>query len=211
MVPEVPSVSDEELARQTQAGSLAAFEELVFRYEGRVRAFAAQFCGNATDAREITQETFVKVFQSMEQFDARRVFAAWLFTIARRQCIDRHRAAPPLADAPLPDLPDEADPSELIARREDGQNLWRFARERLGENQFQALWLHYVEDMDTAQIAQVLGKTRVHIKVLPFRARLILGRKLNPSLTACQAVPAASIRADMAAFAKRSSNLPPAK
>ena len=99
----------------------------------------------------------------------------------------------------------------MIARREDGQNLWRFARERLGENQFQALWLHYVEDMDTAQIAQVLGKTRVHVKVLLFRARLILGRKLNPSLTASQAIPAASIRADIAAFAKRPSTLPPAK
>jgi RNA polymerase sigma-70 factor (ECF subfamily) len=211
LVQEFPSASDEELARQAQAGSLDAFEQLVYRYEGRVHAFAAQFCRNATDAAEVTQDTFVRAFQRLEQFDSRRVFAPWLFTIARRQCIDRHRAAPPLADAPMPDLADEADPSELIALREDGQNLWRLARERLGENQFQALWLHYAEDMDVAQIAQVLGKTRVHIKVLLFRARQTLGRKLNPGLTVSEAVPAASLRPALAAVANRHSNLPPAR
>ena len=143
MAQELSSVSDEELARQTQAGSLAAFERLVYRYEKRVRAFISQFCRNATDARELTQDTFVKAFQKMDQFDSRRSFAAWLFTIARRKCIDRHRAAPAVADDPMPDQPDDIDPSKLIARREEEQNLWRLARERLGKNQFQALWLHY--------------------------------------------------------------------
>ena len=114
LVQEHPSDSDEELARQTQAGSLAAFEQLVYRYEGRVHAFVARFCRNATDAR--------------------RTFATWLFTIARRKCIDRHRAAPSVADDTIPELHDDADPSELTARREEGQNLWRLARERLGEN-----------------------------------------------------------------------------
>ena len=46
--------SDAELARQSQAGSMVAFEQLVYRYEHRVHAFVAQFCGNATDAREVT-------------------------------------------------------------------------------------------------------------------------------------------------------------
>ena len=103
MIEELPSVPDEELARRTQAGSLEAFEQLVYRYEGRVHAFVTQFCRNPTDVGEVTQDTFVRAFQRMEQFDSRRVFAAWLFTIARRQCIDRHRAAPPVAAAPMPD------------------------------------------------------------------------------------------------------------
>ena len=189
MTAEPPSVSDEELARQTQAGSFDAFEQLVERYEHRVHAFVIQFCRNATDAREITQDTFVKAFQSMAQFDSRRVFAAWLFTIARRKSIDRHRAATPVVDESIPEQPDYNDPAQLLADREDRQNLWQLARRRLGENQFQALWLRYAEDMDVAQIAQVLGKTRVHIKVLIFRARQILGRELNPSLALSQAMP----------------------
>lgn len=192
MTPELSTDSDAELARQTQAGSAIAFEQLVYRYEHRVYAFAQQFCRNATDACEVTQDTFVKASQSMAQFDARREFAPWLFTIARRKCIDRHRAAPPAEDAPLPDATNDNHPGELLAQHEDRQQLWLLARRCLTENQFQALWLRYAEDMDVAQIAQVLGKTRVHIKVTLFRARQILGSRLHPSPTLAGAIPTAS-------------------
>lgn len=211
LVEELPSVPDEELARQTQAGSLDAFEQLVYRYEGRVHAFVTQFCRNPADAVEVTQDTFVRAFQRMEQFDSRRVFAAWLFTIARRQCIDRFRAAAPVADAPMPDLADAADPAELMARREDGQDLWRLAREHLSGNQFQALWFHYAEDMDVAQVAQVLGKTRGHVKVLLFRARQILSRELNSSLTLWRAIPIRNARLALASAASGQSNFPAAR
>ncbi len=212
MVQEPPSDSDEELACQTQAGSLVAFEQLVYRYEDRVHAFVFQFCRNATDARELTQDTFVKAFQKIGQFDVRRPFAAWLFTIARRKCIDRHRAAPPLAtDDSLPDQPDGADPSELIARREEEQNLWHIARARLDKNQFQSLWLHYVEDMDVARIAQVMGKTRVHVRVILFRARQVLGRELHPGPTLSLAVSTTDSRSMLTPFASQPATLPPVK
>jgi RNA polymerase sigma-70 factor (ECF subfamily) len=172
--------SDEELARQTQAGSLAAFEELVCRYEHRIYAFVANCCRNGSDAREITQDTFVRAFQAIAQFDSRRGFAPWLFTIARRKCVDHHRAAPPAAaDEPMPELRDDDDPAELLARQEERQNLWQLAREHLPEAQFQALWLRYAEEMGVEGIARVLRKTRVHVKVILFRARQALGRELK--------------------------------
>lgn len=192
------TASDAELARQTQAGSASAFEELVCRYEHRVYAFVSQFCRNAADAREITQDAFVKAAQSMSQFDTRREFAPWLFTIARRKWIDRLRAAPPPADAPLPEAVDENHPGELLAQHEDQQQLWRLARQCLAPNQFQALWLRYVEDLDVAQIAGVLGKTRIHVKVLLFRARQALGQQLNPAPTLARAIPAATQRVPVA-------------
>jgi RNA polymerase sigma-70 factor (ECF subfamily) len=171
--------SDEELARQTQAGSLAAFEELVYRYEGRIYGFVANSCRNGTDAREVAQDTFVRAFQAIGQFDCRRGFASWLFTIARRKCIDQHRAAPPVADEAVPELTDDNDPAELLARREERQDLWGLARRHLPEAQFQSLWLRYAEGMSVAGIAQVLRKTQTHIKVLLFRARQALGRELK--------------------------------
>lgn len=173
------SFSDEDLARQTQAGSLAAFEELVFRYERRIYAFVSQCCWNRADAREITQDAFVRAFRAIAQYDARRGFAAWIFTIARHKCIDHHRRIPPIADEPVPELPDPKDPAEVLARREDGQALWALARRELPEAQFQALWLRYTEDMDVAEIAQVLRKSRVCVKVTLFRARQALARKIE--------------------------------
>ena len=188
MALEFETVSDEGLARRSQAGSLVAFEELVFRYESRIYRFVANSCCNESDVREVTQDTFVRAFQAIAQFDSRRGFAPWLFTIARRKCIDRHRAAPPATGEPMPDLPDHDDPAELLARREERQNLWQLAGRLLPEAQFQALWLRYAEDMNLAEIAQVLRKTQTHVKVLLFRARRTLGRGLNAGRTAAPAV-----------------------
>jgi RNA polymerase sigma-70 factor, ECF subfamily len=179
VVSDLQQCSDEELARQSQAGSLVAFEELVYRYEARVYGFIANCCRNEVDVREVTQESFVRAFQAIGQFDCRRGFGPWLFAIARRKCIDHHRAAPSATDEVIPDLPDDNDPAELLARQEERQNLWELARRRLPETQFQALWLRYAEEMSVAGIAQVLHKTQTHVKVLLFRARQALACELK--------------------------------
>ncbi len=156
---------------------MAAFEELVRRYERRIYAFAVRCCGNPADASEITQDTFVKAFQAIEQFDTRRAFGAWLFTIARRTGIDRHRAASPPNVEPVESV-DLADPASLLVRREDRAGLWSAAAARLPRDQFQALWLRYTQDLSVIEIAQVLRKSRTHVKVLLFRARRTLARHL---------------------------------
>jgi RNA polymerase sigma-70 factor (ECF subfamily) len=176
-----PTATDEELAHQTQRGYLPAFEELVARYEHRVYAFVVQTLGSGVDAGEVTQETFVKAFQAIAQFDCRRRFGPWLFTIARRKGIDHLRAAPPLANEPVPEQIDLGDPAELLAQDEERQLVWHLARRHLPEAQFLALWLKYAEDLSVAEIAQVLRKTRTHVKVLLFRARQTLARELQPA------------------------------
>lgn len=158
---------------------MAAFEELVYRFERRIYAFVANFSRNEADAREVTQDTFVRAFQAIARYEPRRPFAAWLFTIARRRCIDRHRKTEPAVVEPEPELVDLNEPSELLAQREDRQNLWSIARRLLPQAQYDALWLRYAEDMEVAQIARVLGKTSTNVKVLLFRARRTLGRELH--------------------------------
>jgi len=171
--------TDEELAGQAQAGSLSSFEELVYRYEARIYRFVANSCRNDSDAQDVTQQTFVSAHLNIRQFDVARSFATWLFTIARRKCIDRHRVNRPAAEERTVELMEADDPSTLLARREAGEDLWKLARGRLPGLQFQALWLRYAEDMGIEEIARVLRKTQTHVKVLLFRARTLLGRELE--------------------------------
>ncbi len=178
---ELQLLSDEELARQTQAGSLNAFEELVFRYEGRVYSFVLQLCRNSADAAEVTQETFIKAFRTIALYNPRYTFPPWLFTIARRKCIDHYRAAPPLSQAPALDRTDGTDPAQVLASQEDRDCLWALARRVLSPAQFQALWLNYSAEMKVAEIARVLNRTRTHVKVMLFRARHTLRRALEAS------------------------------
>jgi RNA polymerase sigma-70 factor (ECF subfamily) len=173
--------SDEQLARESQAGSLEAFEELVSRYEHRVYGFLLRSCSNASDAREITQDAFVKAYEALAQYDPSKPFAPWLFTIARRKCIDRYRAALPEETAVVADERDVDDPAELLARKEESDAIWANARRLLTEIQFQALWLRYAEEMNVQQVARVLRKTQNHVKVLLFRARQRLIAELQGS------------------------------
>jgi RNA polymerase sigma-70 factor (ECF subfamily) len=175
-----PQVADEELATSAQAGSLSDFEELVHRYEGRIFRFVTNSFHNRADAQEVTQEVFVTAYFNLRKFNVQRSFATWLFTIARRKCIDRHRASRSAMQDQVPELPDANDPSSLLVEREARQQLWVTARRIMPELQFQALWLRYAEEMSVEAIARVLGRTKIHVKVLLFRARTRLGRELKP-------------------------------
>lgn len=182
MDPGLEHCSDEELARQAQAGSFSAYEELVYRHEGRVYRFLCQSCRNETDARELTQDTFVAAFNAVARFNPNRSFATWLFTIARRKFIDHWRARRPDPTETLPEQEDPEHPASILQARETAAAIWDFARRLLPEIQFQALWLRCQEEMEIKEIAHSLRLSRVHVKVLLFRARqkLILALDRSP-------------------------------
>lgn len=129
------------------------------------------------DAEDLVQETFLRAWRAIRQFQPGRSFAAWLFTIATRLAISHHRARRPAADVDAIDLADRRveDPSHLAQQRESHQALWPVARQVLGDDQFAALWMFYVEEFPVHEISRVLGKTQVHVKVMLHRARKKLG------------------------------------
>jgi RNA polymerase sigma-70 factor, ECF subfamily len=172
-------LTDEALARKTRGGSLQAFEDLVSRYERRIYGFVLQFCSNPSDAAEITQETFLKAFRNIAQYNPRHPFPGWLFTIARHNCIDHHRAAPPFSDAPMPERAAAGDPAEALLSQEDRDGLWTLARRVLPPAQFEALWLTYATEMKVQDVARVMNRTSTHVKVMLFRARRTLRRALE--------------------------------
>lgn len=179
MTTESQPISDETLAQRAQAGGASGFEDLVYRYEARVFRFVANNCRDLGDAQEVTQDVFVTAFRNLGKFDAGRSFATWLFTIARRKCIDHHRSVRPVTADALPEQADENTPAEVMVQREAEQDLWRLAKRVLPPLQFDALWLRCAEDMSVADVARVLRRTRTHVKVLLFRARLGLDEELT--------------------------------
>jgi RNA polymerase sigma-70 factor (ECF subfamily) len=191
-MPAESQISDRHLVEQAQAGSFPAFEQLVLRYQSRIFQFILQSCRCQEDACELTQDTFVRAFQSLSTFRPAQHFPPWLFTIARHKCIDHYRR-PSIRNRvfePLPEPIDDLDPGELLASAEERRSLWTLAREVLSTLHFQALWLRYAEDMNIAQIAEVLGVSSTHVKVALFRARQALGGHLGKGLEAASGRPA---------------------
>jgi RNA polymerase sigma-70 factor (ECF subfamily) len=179
-------VADEELARLSQAGSLSAFEELVRRYEAKVYHFIRSWRRHDEDARDLTQAAFVTAFRKLARYDARRPFAPWLFTIARRKLTDHVRSARRELASETPDAPDtvdERDPATLMQDRETRERIWDLARRVLPKKLFESLWLRYQEEMSVRDIATVLRRGQARVKVDLFRARARLAKVLRPYWT----------------------------
>ena len=83
--------SDDELVLDAQAGSAAAFDELVARHQERVYVLAYHALGSAEDAADVQQETFVRVWTKLHKFRGQSAFTTWLHRIVVNACISRKR------------------------------------------------------------------------------------------------------------------------
>lgn len=86
-----PSPTDEELAAWAAAGDREAFGLLVDRYQRRLTGFLAQIVGDLELARELTQETFIRVWGAIGRFDDSYRFSTWIFRIAHNLGVDHLR------------------------------------------------------------------------------------------------------------------------
>jgi RNA polymerase sigma-70 factor (ECF subfamily) len=163
----------EELARQARDGSSAAFAALVDRFVDRLFRYLCQRVGSAHDAEDLAQETLLRAYRAIGRYDPQRSFAAWLFTIATRLAFSFLRRRRPAGELDAADIQDRraSPPDDSLARRERDENLWTVARRELTDDQFTVVWLHYVEDLPVRQVAEAMGKTSVHVKVLLHRGR----------------------------------------
>lgn len=176
--------SDADLAQSAQSGSMVSFEQLVYRYEGKLFGFLVRCCGNEADAADLTQEILVTAYTKLARYNPEQSFATWIFTIGRRKLIDHFRSRRMDRAEASPEQVNDETPAVLLARREDQESLWQLARSVLTEVQFQAVWLKYAEELSVAQIALVLRRTPTHVKVILFRARAALATELASRRTA---------------------------
>jgi RNA polymerase sigma-70 factor (ECF subfamily) len=166
-----------DLVSRARRGSLPAFTELVARFEDRLFNFLLRRAATRADAEDLVQETFVRAWQQIGRYDRRWQFSTWLFTIGRRLAADHGRRGAPAA-SPGRGPADDGDPGAPIADRELCRHIWALADRVLPETQRTALWLRYAEDLSTREIARVLGKSPVMVRVTLLRARKALRRRL---------------------------------
>lgn len=173
-----------DLVRRALGGCTHAWGELSTRYRPMlVHYLRRRMGGTSPDIEDVAQEALAKAFQCLDRFDPKYGFSTWLFTIARHMAVDRARSrrrgprfvALQEGDgaAPVRTTVDE------LADREAVDNLWELARRTLPEKQFTALWLRYGDDLDVADVAKVMGRTQVGVRVLLYRARTHMIRHLR--------------------------------
>ena len=176
---------------QARRGDQAAFSRLVEAYQRPVYNLACRMLGNAAEAEEAAQETFVRMYTKLHTFQSDRKLASWVLSIASHYCIDRLRRRRinwlSLDDDPIAAvLPShQLNPEESALRREACDEVQDCIAE-LEPGYRAPLILRYWQGLSYEEIAEVMGISVSAVKSRLHRARLqIAGRaQAHPALVA---------------------------
>ncbi|HZY61452.1 MAG TPA: sigma-70 family RNA polymerase sigma factor [Edaphobacter sp.] len=175
------------LVRQCMAGDSHAWQQLVAVQHKRIYAICYRFTGSSTDAEDLTQEVFLKLYRNLASFDVQKgSFQTWITTLARNLLVDHFRrtrldrvsdsldasfdgedGSPTMADRLADHRPTQEQQVAGLQLKSQIQN----ALKQLSPELREAVILRDLEDMDYKEIAQVL-----HIPEGTVKSRISRGR-----------------------------------
>jgi len=175
------------------AGDETAFAVLVARYEGKLRAYVARILGVEEEARDVVQETFIRAWSNLSQYDPTFRFSTWLFRIAHNLAVDTLRRRRPTVvslsqgedeegqEVTL-EVPDGArGPLAHLANRELAEALAREIR-RLAPGYRELVILRHFVGLAYTDIAELKGLPLGTVKNKLFRAHSVLREALRSYL-----------------------------
>lgn len=176
---------DVKLIREILNGNGERYDDIVVRYQTGLYRTAYYYTQNVEDARDITQEVFIKAYNSLAGFKQGSSFSTWLYRIAVNHCIDWCRKKKPLyVEAACLDnfCTEDESPEDLFLRQEIASEV-QTAVSSLSEIYSTVLILYYFEDFSPQQIADILDTSKRTVETRLFRGRRMLRDKLHPALS----------------------------
>jgi RNA polymerase sigma-70 factor, ECF subfamily len=185
--------TDEALCQRVAQGDEAAFDVLVSRYQQRSWRLAWSILRDAEEARDISQEAFVRLYQTAGSFAGRSKFSTWFYQILVNLCLDQrrrrwwqimgsnhHQSAGAPAEEPLIErLPaDPHDPTDAMERERAVKQLWAEVA-RLAPQQRAVVVLQVQEELSTREIASVLRCSEATVRVHLHRALGTLRKRMG--------------------------------
>ena len=174
---------------ELRQGRDASLAELVRRYQNDLFRFCLHYLREVETAKELTQETFVRVYTSSSRFDVRRKFRPWVLCIARNLCLNELKRKKAVTMETLEEYASAARdesgevfrfsgdaPDEAVILRERRELLMR-AVDKLNDESRELIALRFFEQMSAKEIAEIIGstegavRTRLHRLLGALRAK----------------------------------------
>lgn len=186
-------ISDEVLCQRIAERDDTAFDLLVARWQGRAYRLAWSILRDVEDARDLSQEAFVRLYETAASFQGRARFSTWFYRILVNLCLDHRRRRVGwrrllVTDTGGDDEPDTPlverysgetrDPVDDLVREQTMTRLWQ-AVHRLSPQQRAAILLQVQEDLSTAEIAEVLKCSEATVRVHLHRAVTALRTRIG--------------------------------
>lgn len=157
---------------------------LVNTYSKRIFNMAYQFAGSYQEAEDLTQDIFLKLYNSLSKYDFKRNFAAWLLTLARNYLIDQYRRTKwekkTRDDFNDHYLPSEAfeNPEEGVVKEENKRTIWQGINNLTSEIRM-AVILRDIQGKQYGEIAEIMSLPLGTVKSRINRGRLQLAKILK--------------------------------
>jgi len=174
-------LQDEELIRIILHGNGELYAEIVERYQSKLYRTAYHYTQNIEDARDLTQEIFIKAYNSLAGFKRGSSFSTWLYRIAVNHCIDWSRKKKPRqheVDTVVDLYHKEGSPEDHFLRLESAAEIQGAVRS-LPEIYSTVLLLYYFEDFTPREIADILDTSKRTVETRLFRGRKLLRESLQ--------------------------------
>ena len=185
-------LSDEALCQRVADRDEAAFDLLVERYQERAYRLAWSILRDAEEARDLSQEAFIRLYQAADSFGQRARFSTWFYRILVNLCLDHRRkhrrwrgvlVAPRSEDEPESSIVERQpapfqDPLEDLGKERTMKALWT-AVDQLSSQQRAALLLQVQEELPTAEIATALNCSEATVRVHLHRALTTLRKMMG--------------------------------
>ncbi len=175
-------LNDYDLIDEIRAGSQAAFEQLIRRYEHFVFRIAYSYTGNADSALDVSQNVFIRIHRKLDAYQGRSSFRTWAARIAQNESMTwlrsqkRHKGTVEITTLNAPVFPPDQETALVVAER--SRDLLAEVN-RLNPRQRQAVLLRYFEKMPIREIGDVLECSDGQVKSILFRSL----QKLRTHLT----------------------------
>lgn len=184
------AVENEELIGRAKNGDMSAFEQLILAHEKIVYNVALRTLNNIEDAKDISQEVFIKAFRSIEKFDGRSSFSTWIYRITMNTCIDEVRRRKGKSTVSFEEemdaeegswkqqYADPGDTPEEKALRVEEQGEILTALNQISEEHKTVIILRDVQGLSYDEIAEITGLTLGTVKSRISRARIQLKQEI---------------------------------
>jgi len=184
---------DVKLMKKIAQGDLSAFRPLVEKYQNTIINIIYRYIGNRSEAEELTQEVFLRVFKSAKKYKPRAKFSTWLYRITINLCLNYKRDKKKIPMVSL-NTPSENNGQEIIEiipasknsrpdiilQNEERNIIIKRAIYSLPEKQRIAVILQEFEDLSYKEISRIMKCSVSAVESLLFRARENLRKRLTP-------------------------------
>lgn len=165
--------TDNQLVARTLGGDVAAFNDLVVRWEPSLYRFVVRYLGDAEEARDVCQEAFMRAYTNLDRFRGQAKFSSWLYQIALNQCRTRFRRKKTRPTVSLDEdeqqshlqlVPAAGDAPETAAIKSQHATTLQAALSDLPEEQRTAIILKEYHGLKFREIAEILETPESTIK-----------------------------------------------